>query len=349
MTNLVMNGGLNYDQANEGAQITVSSGGVRSYLADGFTARVISANGGMVKYQRVSDAPPGLKYSLEAKVTTVATSVDNGDMVTFQIPLDETIYRQLAFGDASAKATSKNIWIKPSINMTAAIGFVNLANTRSLINNVALTANIWNNVTIDNIPGCPDGSWAVTSSSIGYLTITAVAGSTWNIPNPADQSVWQSNTYLTSNTQTNTMLTTANSTFRIAGLNHVIGATNEPYQEDPHEYSRVARFYCKSWETGVAVGTTGLSGTYQWMGCNVTGIGTCVNFPVEMRKVPNNIVLYSTQTGTVNRVYDNGPPGADRTPTIYSVNSKGFLYYVIGLTSGSHDVIGNWIADARLS
>ncbi len=94
-SNILINGGMEIDQANAGAAIPANG-----YAVDGW--QVLKSGTMVVSAQQVADAPPGFSNSLKVTVGTAEASLSAGNYVQIYQAVEGFRTSRLQFGTAGA-------------------------------------------------------------------------------------------------------------------------------------------------------------------------------------------------------------------------------------------------------
>lgn len=253
--NLLLNGDMYVDQANEGNSVNLTSG-TASYVVDGWGAKVVSAGGARVTAQQVSDAPPGAYKSLKLTVASGAL-VTTGDYLIIETPVEGYDCRRLQWGTgalmtSAVQAVSAQFWVKSSVSGTFSFALQNSANSRSYVNNFTVPlAGTWWQFPFQNIVGDAADTWLTTSAVGLYLFIVASCGTANQTSTLA---AWMGTASLASTSQTNSILSSSSATFQVAMAMVEPGTQCSQFPRLPYstQISRLQRYYQKTFPTGTA-------------------------------------------------------------------------------------------------
>jgi len=166
----------------------------------------------------------------------------------------------------------------------------------------------WTVITLPNLPVWPGSSnWSLNPGSAGYeIGICLGAGTTFQA---AALGSWQAANVLGFAGQNtgagNNFLATANALCTVAFVQHEPGASCSTLIDKPftQNLDECLRYYCKSYDYGVAPGT--VSGAGMMYHLTVAGANPLwpVSFPKIMAKTPT-MTGYSGNNGLINAVYD---------------------------------------------
>jgi microcystin-dependent protein len=164
------------------------------------------------------------------------------------------------------------------------------------------TANVWTLLTFPNLPVWPAGNFASGPGVLGYqMSICLAAGST--MMTPANNS-WQNGNFVGAVGQSNFAAQPVNSTFDIAFVQHQPGPFCSTPIDCPFEdnYDDCLRYFCKSYDYPVAIGTTGAN-AIQGMSSNNTGwVLFQQTFAKKMARLPS-VIFYNPSTGAANSLH----------------------------------------------
>lgn len=302
--NLIQNGGMLLDQANEGTALTITTGSnLRNpdRIFTIFATSTSSAGNPTVQQQTTSAGLTGFpKSMLITASATPSTSTPAALRLASTNSIEGIDVADLAFGTAGAKTVTASHWAKTSLaNYNYGVALRNSAGDRSYVHicNVPVAAT-WTQCVFTTV-GDVTGTWLTAQGALGLrMTITLSGGSTFQ--GSADS--WQAGTAQTTAAQTQ-FTDTANATFETTGWKIERGAMATPYLEDPMQVliSKLQRYYRKSFPPGTAPAQTGgVAGT------------VCVQNPIAVGRpslmVPFNppmyaspaIVTYNPSAGNAN-------------------------------------------------
>lgn len=254
--NIIQNGGMQVDQANEGASFTITSGGGALRVVDRwfgvFVASTSGAGNPTSQRQAVSSGLTGFANSvLITANATPSTTTPAALRFTFRHLVEGADIYDLAFGSTGALSVTASVWLKTSLtNANFGISIRNGASNRSYphICNVPVAAT-WTQCAF-TIPGDVTGTWLTTPGSIGLnFSIALSDGST--LQGTAD--VWQAGSFETTSAQTQ-FTNTAGATLEITGVKVERGPSATASIATPYAtmISQLQRYYRKSFPDGTA-------------------------------------------------------------------------------------------------
>lgn len=249
--NLLFNGDMFIDQANEGASVSLVSGN-KSYICDGAYVLLTQASA-VVTAQQVSDGPDGFIKSLKI-TTTTGNAIGVGDSLVVKMPIEGPVARFLGQGVANAGYMSLGFWVKTSqASQTFSMSLQNSAGARTYIASFTTnSANNWMFIPFAAIVGDITGTWLTAVNTVGLMLTIAVACGSTN--QSSTLNAWQASGAFAANTQTNTVLTTNGATFQITGVQLEQGPNVTPFALLPYDTAlqKCRRFYRKSFAVGTA-------------------------------------------------------------------------------------------------
>ncbi len=341
---------MEIDQVHEGGSVSLSSG-APAYAVDGVKIGFVStghSTNATLSCQRIADAPVGYTYSVKCTVGTAASAVGNGDYIAALIPIEAGTIQDALLGTSGAQTLCLQWQSKISIGgYIAGWGFQNFAQTRSYDNTAAASsAAVW---TADEVcfPGDASGTW-VTSGNAGgaYAVLTFAAGSTYQ----GAAGGWAGGNYLSTTSQSNSLLTTAGSTFEITNLKLEISPAPTPFQRRPiqQELALCQRYYEKSYDIGIAPGTATILGAADFVGAAgySSKAGLSISYKATKRADPA-VTLYAPDSGASGAVEDF-VNAVDVAPTVEINGEGGFGWYAVPSSGSNAHFAGQWIADSRL-
>jgi len=344
-SNIIYNGAMEIDQANEGAAITASD-----YVVDGWVKTAVQGGSGPATLtgQRDTAAPAdgsfnnNLKISIGSSAYTGATQA--GDYLRYQHAIEANEFSDTNFGFANANKLTLSFWIRTSVSGTWGATLLNAALNRSYINIFTTVGNVWKFVTL-SIPGDTTGTWVLQGSAVAaYLMITLAAGSTFQ----GTAGVWAASGALSTSAQTQ-LWTTANATANLTGVKLEVGPNATPFMRLPfaQELARCQRYYEKSYDIGTAPGAATFVGDDFLYSTASGGAGKGITYAVPKRAAPT-ITHYSPQTGTSGKVYDLTNAVDVAANIASSTGTHGHNWYASASLGTVANFYTQWVANARL-
>jgi hypothetical protein len=300
--NRIINGDMRIDQRNAGAAVTLAAADV--YTIDRWNAQE-DTDGGMTA-QRSTTAPTGFANSLLLTTTTADASLGATQSAWIRSHVEGLNVDDLAWGTANAKTITLSFWVRSSLTGTFGGSATNSSVNRSYPFTFTInSANTFEYKTIA-IPGDTTGTW-LTNTGRGITIFWGLGvGSTYS----GTASAWAGAAYYSA-TGATSVVGTNGATFYITGVQLEPGSVATPFERRSYgaELALCQRYFCKTYNADVAVGTsTGAGIAY----LETLAAGTLnrlklfnARLPVSMRTTPT-VTAYS-QTGTIDRiaVYSN--------------------------------------------
>jgi hypothetical protein len=319
--NRIINGGMDIDQRNAGAAVTLNNS--NSYISDRWECFAQGGSGtGTATVQRVADAPPGFAYSLKYTVTNAKSPATSDDFEVGQRIEGQNVM-DLAYGTASAKTTTLSFWVKSSLTGTfsASLRTFGSSGIRSYIFTYTInSANTWQYVTI-TAPG-DTGQSFYTDNSNGYqITFDLGSGSS---SQTSTLNSWQNGNFLRSTSSVN-LISTLNATYQITGVQFELGTTATPFERRAigQELLLCERYYYRY----VSPASNNLVGA--WGGYySTTALRVWTPLPVQMRTSPTLTI----ESNLYDRV-GNGSQTSTSNTNIF-VSDRYVSWDGIGMSSG---------------
>jgi hypothetical protein len=344
--NRIINGAINIDQRNSGANTIPTS---TQYTVDRFCA--VCSQTSKMAFQQDSSANTVAGFTSSLKVTSLTSyTVGAAEQFLIRHNIEGVNIFDLAWGSASAKTVTLSFWVRSSLTGTFGGALYNNAGDRSYPFSYTIsTANTWEQKTI-TIPGDQSGTW-LTTNGVGITVAWGLGvGSTYS----GTAGAW-AGTYYTSATSSTSVVGTSGATFYITGVQLETGtkATSFDYRPYGTELQLCQRYYENSFEVGTAV-ANGQNATavliYSLNGSADRSQG--IFFKVQKRALctfnfysPN----ISGQTAGQWMVYAGSWSNGSST----TVSDNGYQYFHIQTTFAATQnytylTSGNWTASAEL-
>lgn len=178
LRNRIINGDMRIDQRNNGASVTITTGGGYIYPVDRFGN--FNNSGTNYTAEQVEDAPAGFYQSTKLTFGSAITLTTQNEITFFQIIEGNNVV-DLGWGSASAQTITVSFWVKASFTGTFSIGFSNDGGTRTYATTYTISAaNTWEYKTF-TIPGDTSGTWLKTNGQGLYVRWNIVAGSNFQV------------------------------------------------------------------------------------------------------------------------------------------------------------------------
>ena len=246
---------------------------------------------------------PGTTFNLSNSIgriviTTSQASLGSGDQLFYNQVIEGSCFRELA-----SDVHSLSLLVKSSVaNLKFSIALRDLPGTQSLVKLCTIpVANVWTLIQLPNLPVWPSGNFSSLAGNAGYqFTITLAAGTSLIAP-AAD--TWQSGNFIGAPGMSNFAAQAVNSSFDIGFVQHEPVSQCSTFIDKPfvQNYDECLRYYQKSYDYDVAVGTANAVGSVALMQTNTTLISGPLRFHKPMAKIPT-CTAYSAVAGTINTI-----------------------------------------------
>jgi hypothetical protein len=280
MRNRIINGAMVIDQRNAGSSISVGSSKV--YPVDRFEVRIAQGSGHTT--QRSTTAPAGFINSLLVTVGTGAAPT-SGQVSILNQQIEGFNMADLDWGTASAKTITISFWARASVTGTYSIAISNNGLDRSYVTNFTISAaNTFEYKTV-TIAGDTGGTW-LKNNAIGAFVFFDL-GSGTNREATAGSWVASWSTRTAGSVQ---LAATSGATLFVTGIQFEVGtqATSFEYRQYQQELALCQRYFEKSYNANVAIGTATANGRTMIITGTATNnaIARSIDFCVEKRTAP---------------------------------------------------------------
>jgi hypothetical protein len=329
--NRVINGAMTIDQRNAGGSVSLT--GVSGFVLDRWNTVVRPTGGGTITGQQISDAPAGFSNSTRLTVNTADSSLAALDYYFHWQKIEGFNTYDLAFGTANASPVTLSFWVKSSITGQFSTFLTNSSENYSCaIPYTINTANTWERKVI-TFSGATAGTWVGSTNGAGIIVGFGLTNGTSLLGSPG---VWAAAACYGSTGDTNWMATSGN-TWQVTGVQLEKGTVATPFEHRPFgsELLLCQRYYEKSYDIGTAIGTSiaGIVAPQIQSGTNYYNNGL-PRWMVEKRTTPT-VVIYNSNTGTVNSLYNTDTGGNVTISSLTGVNTKGYQYIYSSATAAS--------------
>ena len=352
--NLLCNGGLDFDQALEGAAISIvpNSSGHAADCWNVFNTSTIAT----IQAQRDSaNFPPGFGFSEAVRVSSTSGGTGAGDLLRFQQTIESKRLAGLGLGTSGGGVgiLTASGWMlcNGGSSLTAPMQYsVYFGNsTLNRYYQVPITIGnkgVWTPF-IASIPVDTTGAWDTTSTSgSAVFGITLSAGTTYQ----GAANTWNASAVLASAGQTQLQFAAGNYCEIVAKLENSAQPSYFRDRTADQELALVQRYYEKSYDIGTALGTvtqvgqltvtTPVSATYT----------TNFNVPymVSKRATPA-VTAFSPNSGASGAIaYFNGTTLADVTGvTFNNIGTKRAMTSIGGAPTAGGEYLVHFVVDAR--
>ena len=333
--NLIINGAMQVAQRGTSGSITTGSSSYKSL--DRFLCYIGGADQYAGTFAQVSDAPDGFGYSAKVTTTTAETTIDADEYLTFRTRLERSDIQQFNYGSSNAKTTTLSFWVKSSVTGTYAIHYYldrgTSPNQQKTVTYTINSANTWEYKTLV-VTGHTSVSVPTGNAQGLELSWILGAGSTYT---SGDSTDWQAyaNAGFAYGQGTNGVMTTANATWQITGVQLEVGDVATPFEHRSYgEELALCQRYFNVWEakqSGDAVATAALHTSTRSFGQYF--------YPVTMRADPTLVSsgTWSVNVGGNHRQGTTTPAINRATPEVAQI----WLDHATGTAAGS----AGWIKD----
>ena len=266
--NLVFNGGMQIHQRT--GTITLGTG--LTTTLDRMT--FYKSHAGTNTVEQSTDTPVGFSNSLKFTTTVADSSVAATDRVAMIYRMEGLDAAKLEFGTSNAQTINISFYVKSSITGTHGGAVGNGSDNRAYPFTYTISsANTWERKSI-TVAGDTTGTWATNNARSLQVCWGLGVGATFS----GTAGAWEAADRNSATGATTGVLTTANATWFITGIQIEIGSSASDFEHRSfaEELALCKRYY--------QVVRQGIMGT-----CGATN-GTCYwwyEFPVEMRASPS--------------------------------------------------------------
>lgn len=297
MRNRLINGDMRIDQRNAGASFVATIGG-SNYLVDRFL--IYDGSGGShftVQQNKGGVTPPAGFANYLGIATTSAVSAAAGNNFTLNQYIEGYNVADLNWGSSNAQPVTLSFWVQSSLTGTFAGLLQEDGGTAFYVYTYTISqANTWTFISV-TIPGATIGTWNKTNSRGINVRWDLGMGSNFNTASP---NAWSSSSgYTVSGAQK--VVGTLNATFYITGVQLEKGSYATPFDFRSYgtELALCQRYFCKSFEPGVAPADGASGGVYSNLAAYTATngyVGGVYTYPVQMRGTPS-VVFYTNVSG----------------------------------------------------
>jgi len=335
--NYIVNGGMMVSQEN-GSTAGTTSG---YYPVDQWFMSS-SASGTLSVSQVASLTPGGSPNRVRVTVTAADTTVNAGDYLGLVQFIEGLRVADLKAGSASAKTVTVQFGCKGPAG-TYGVAIRNGNGSRSYISEFTISAGEANTDVVKSvtIPFDTTSTWATDNTAGMILNISLMVGSTYQ----TTAGSWAAGNFLGTSNQFN-FEGTAGNVFELFDVGLYEGVA-PPFQLPDYasEVMTCRRYFETSYAPG-AIATAVFAGACQgaaYAGA-VTQFVWQTPFPTRKRVAPT-VSVYSANSGTVARLYDNTT--GDRTATVDNISDFSFRVSS-ALGTGTVNMYWHWVANARM-
>jgi len=348
--NMVTNGNFAIDQRNAGA---AQSGKTTDFYAvDRFVCSVNASGnftGQQVALSTLSGTQPaGFTYALGCTAASGRTAAA-GDVYGLRHRIEGFNSAQLSWGTANAKPATLSFWVRSSVTGTYNVGFFNASANRSFVTSYTInTANTWEYETI-LIPGDTSGTWGIGNGVGVEIFWDLGTGSTYNA---STLNTWTAGIFVTSAASIK-WIATASATFYVTGVQLEQNYQATPFEQRPIgvELALCQRYYEKSYEQGVAIGSNNINGLV--LGQSSTAGDLYWYFQIEYRvtkRTKDVTATFWNSTGaTSSWSWGRSGSSGNTTPSIQYSSDNWLQIYIFGNAAWvPMQAIGHYAVSAEL-
>ena len=286
--NKIINGGMTVSQRQ------TSTTNSNAFVVDRFQAQVTQMDQLAQTLEQSSDAPDGFGKSIKITTTTPESSIASNEQFRIQTKLEGQDFQDLAYGTSAAKTITISFYVKASITGTFGFTVYRAESTARVITApyTISSANTWERKTI-TISGDTAGS-AITNDNAERFRLMwgLAAGANFNTASASWGNYSSAN--LLGGHVTNSLVTTNNATWQLAGVQLEVGsvATDFEHKSYADELQKCKRYYVELGRSTVSNETGYVLNGLQAYGTSAL-YGVLAQLPVTMRAKPTCTVVGS--------------------------------------------------------
>ena len=291
--NLIINGGMKVAQRGTSTTGVTASG---YYACDRFEYNQSGRDQAIITVSQASDAPDGFTKSFKIETTTAETAIDSTEYFMARYKIEAQDLQHLNYGASSAKQLTLSFWVKSSIAATYAVYLYSPDGSRIIGSTYTIdTASTWEYKTI-TFAGDTGGTINDDTGNGLDLTFILAAGSDMRTTDNTSWSAYAGGKLAYGHTTAaNAVMTTANATWQITGIQLEVGDTDTPFEHRSYgdELARCQRYYAQG---GIILSDSSPDRYYN-----------TINLPCEMRAQPTVSVggIDSGSGGTMVSTWDS--------------------------------------------
>ena len=310
--NKIINGGMTVSQRQ------TSTTNSQAYVVDRFKAEVTQMDELVQTLEQSSDSPDGFSKSIKITTTTPESSIAANEQFRIQTKLEGQDFQDLAYGTSAAKTITISFYVKSS--QTGTFGFTvyrNESTPRVITAPYTITTNDWERKTI-TISGDTAGA-AITNDNAERFRLMwgLAAGANFNTASASWGNYSSAN--LLGGHVTNSLVTTNNATWQLAGVQLEVGSVATDFEHCSYadELRKCQRYYYR----------VGLSGGVYYGGDIAFGFTDNDNdvctvrteFQQQMRAAPT--AVEQTGTGSDYKIRVTTTQTCDNVPVFVSATA----------------------------
>jgi hypothetical protein len=308
--NLIINGAMNVSQRGNSTGITASG----YYGPDRFQFNESGRDQFQVSVSQASDGPEGFSNSWKMETTTVETAVDSSEYVLLIQRMEGQNLQHLKYGTSSAQQLTASFWVKSSVAADYGIYMYSSDGVRIIGSTYTInSANTWEYKTI-TFAGDTGGTINDDNGDALYLGFVLAAGSGMSDTDNTSWSSYASGKLAYGHTA-NAVITTANATWQITGVQLEVGDTATPFEHRSYgdQLARCQRYYSTYAYANTNARHYGVSDNFGYYQSETT-------FPVTMRATPSAV---QTSTPTYDGCDNLRPQFAGNAGAVFLIDLDG--------------------------
>ena len=341
---LTYNGAMNVWQRGT----TADTASNNDYMCDRWQISFSGLDGNVDWDQETSSTPDGFAYALKVSTDASETSLDAGDRIQIQQPLEGQDLQHLQKGTSGAKKLAVSFWVRSSVASTYTLELEDSDNSRFIGKTYTVdTADTWEYKTIvfdADTTGTLDNDANVSL----YVTFWLDAGS--NFTGGTFSSVWSAASTNERIYDTTGWLESTSPTFYITGVQLEVGDTATPFEHRSYgdELARCMRYFQKSSSQTPPTQNTFSGSQISIMSGQDPQITEYLSPP--MRNAPS-VMLYSSHGSGTSGQWFGSAFGSSFSSNARAFGTNAYKFVIdntdVGASSTGWCEIG-WTADAEL-
>jgi len=342
--NRIINGDMQINQRQAGTVFTLNTAG-GNFVSDRWIVYGAAADG-VLTFQRLSTTPPeGFTHYTQIKTTTADASIGAAQSYSIMQKIEGTNTIDFKWGLSSAKTIAFSFWVRSSLTGVFSGSLRNNALNRSYPFSYTVdSANTWEHKTII-VVGETTGTW-LTTTGIGVQVLFDLGSST---SYRGTANTWTNGNYV-GVTGAVSLVGTLNATLDLTGVQVEIGSVATAFENRSLgiELALCQRYFEKSYETDVAIGTVTAGGRTAVGFSTVTGTPSyfeTIYFKVSKGTVPT-VNTYAYTLGTAGKT-ENLSGGVETTPSFGTPSHNQGTVLTGAVTTGTYCIF-HWSAQAEI-
>ena len=345
--NLIINGAMQV--AQRGTSFTGWTN-TSAYALDHW--KYTNYQSGAVTVSQDGDAPEGFSKSL--KIATTATDSGSSTYSFLQHRFEGQDLSRLAYYTSDPQPVTISFWIKSNMVGTYTLNMLTQNSGRRIASTYTVdSADTWEYKTV-TFEG-DASSYIVPDNTLGIVAEWWFAAGPDFSTNPLP-TTWSGASNASRSTGITVGINTSTSNYvNITGVQLEVGDTATPFEHRSYgqELALCQRYYEKSYNDGVALGTNTQGGMFT-SPCNNYSSGLVLYAGLLTYKVPKRSVptlSFWAHNGSANQWYE-GVSGFSEAlhaaPSAIGAGTTGFAPYMNSVAATANVMYGQWAADAEL-